>query len=162
YSIHRISWRRALPRGRDKRRLPALRSPKDGREHVTLQHNLAGDLRPAVGAGIHRHHEVQSGHDIEPLAAVADAGDPADLAAVDQEASEPPKIAVEKDAFAVDVGCGRGRDPFRPDDRPALPGAAIEHELADLGEIAGAQAQSAIAADVATGESGPLHIGDGE
>src|SRR5262249_57517508 len=52
------------------------------------------------------------------------------------------------------------RDPFRTDNLPAVPETAIEHELTDLGKIARAQAQSAMAADVAAGESSPLRVGD--
>src|SRR5262249_8623274 len=69
---------------------PASRSAENRRQDMALQHHLSRDLRRAVGAGVHGDDQVQSGHDIEALAAVADPGNPTDFAALHKEATEPP------------------------------------------------------------------------
>jgi len=98
--------------------------------------------RTVVVAGIHHDHEVERRHDVQPLAAKADAGRPGEFGAVAEAAAEPPLIAVEEQALAVDARLDRFDGPAGGQDLAAVPLAIGQQQAPELGGIARAKPQA--------------------
>ena len=77
------------------------------------------------------HDEIEFGHDEDALAAQTHRGDPLHFRVARYRASQPPLLAIEEQpaeiADRLKARPDRLLDPFRRDDLPAVPGAAIEH-----------------------------------
>src|SRR4029453_9236226 len=91
---------------------------------------------PVLGVGRDDHDQVQVGDDLDELAAVANRG----KAWVAVVAGYPPLVAIPVEPAArwrVALALGGGTDIAGGNDLDAVPAAAVEVEIAELGGVAG-------------------------
>src|SRR4029453_10098110 len=103
------------------------------------------------------HDQIEVGEDRDNLAPQA-MGHKAWVAVV---AGHPPLVAIAVEWAArwrVALALGGGADIAGGDDLDAVPAAAVEVEIAELGEVAGGELQPGEAAVVALGVGDPGHL----
>ena len=113
------------------------------RRHHELAHDGERDFRLVglvVVAGRDRDDEMKAGHDDDALAAIAEAGDPGLPAPA--QAAEPPLIAVVEPLLHMGVRREGLVEPVGGHQLALAPAPALEDELAELREVAGAHPQA--------------------
>ena len=130
---------------------------------LTMMSRIALICWPAVAAvdavsGVDRDHQVEVRHAEDELAAVAQG----EVDVVVGSPVEPPQQAVVQlvqrthHTEVVDEGIGREVDPEVRDDPFAVPGAAVEEQQAELGQILGADEEAVAAVLVAAGDASKI------
>src|SRR5262252_10218863 len=102
--------------------------------------------------------EVNGGNHEDTLSAESETGGPIDLALVHQRAAHPHLVAIEVGSCTLDLRRCRFVQIVAGDDLPTLPEAVRQHQLAELGHVAGAQAQAPRRGGVAVRIVHPLDL----
>src|SRR5262249_9982541 len=129
------------------------------------QDNIVQDVRgqrplqwTRIQTGRYHDDEVQGWNHEDTLSAKSETGSPSDLALVHQRPANPHLVTIEEDACTLDLRGCRFVQIVSWDDLPTLPEAVRQYQLAELGHVAGAQAQAPRRGGVAVSIVRPLEI----